>query len=92
MVSGVNGPGFGSKEEAARFHEARMWPRATNLQYTHAARTPEQIMREPLPPSPLDGPQHQPDPQPEVPQPPVDQKKTLKEIAMERGHIPRKGA
>ena len=98
MAEGINGSGFSSREEAARYHSQRMMPRATNLNYEHAARTPDEVRREVLPPSPLDGQQFvQPVPQQEAPQQLIpqpfgpQQKKSLKQIAMERGQIPRKG-
>ena len=101
-MSGGNGSGFGSPEEARLFHAQRLMPRATNLDYTHAARTPDEVRREALPQSPLDGQQYQTPPQQTIPQPIVEPvpirelappmvKKSLKEIAMERGQIPRKG-
>lgn len=126
MADGVNGPGFASREEAARFHMERMRPRETNLDYQFGPRP----VREALP---LDderafqqaqateqgqqaamdkfvtteNPQAGPmvvDPNMDVASlakaarqgaataaKPLPQMKSLKEIAMERGHIPRKG-
>ena len=110
MPEGINGAGFGSREEAARFHAQRFIPRATNLDYKFGPRVNSSQPREALPPSPLDGERSFQQAQAteqaqqkamsqflqESGQAPLAEiaeappKKSLKQIAMERGHIPRK--
>ena len=126
-MDGANGSGFSSREEAARYHMARMHPRPTNLQYEYGQRDFTGPVREALPPSPLDGNQvfqHAQateqaqqaamdnflqtseqgpmivDPNADVASlakaarqgvaQPVQTQKSLKEIAMEQGQIPRR--